>query len=65
MSPYRLALFVHIVGMIGFFMALGVWLYGLVALRRARHAQQVRLMARSQPRFSGASPIQSWARVLP
>ena len=47
MSPYRLALFVHIVGMIGFFMALGVWLYGLVAIRRARHAQQVRLICQA------------------
>lgn len=47
MSPYRLALFIHIVGMIGFFMALGVWLFGLVALRRARHAQQVRSLCQA------------------
>lgn len=42
MSAYRVALFVHILGMIGFFMPLGAWLFGLVALRRARLAQQVR-----------------------
>ena len=42
MSAYRVALFVHILGMIGLFMPLGAWLFGLVALRRARLAQQVR-----------------------
>ena len=42
MTSYRLALFIHIVGMIGFFMPLGAWLFGLVALRRARQTQQVR-----------------------
>ena len=47
MSPYRLALFIHIVGMIGFFLALGVWLFGLVALRRARHTQQVRSLCQA------------------
>lgn len=42
MSAYRIALFIHILGMVGFFMPLGAWLFGLVALRRARLAQQVR-----------------------
>jgi hypothetical protein len=37
-SLYRLVLFVHLVGMIGFFMPLGVYLFGLLALRRASGA---------------------------
>jgi hypothetical protein len=31
---YRLTLFAHILGMIGFFMALSVYVFGLAALRR-------------------------------
>lgn len=42
MSLYRLALFIHVVGVIGFFMALGAYLFGMVALHRASQAQQVR-----------------------
>ena len=43
MNLYRLALFIHVVGVIGFFMPLGVYLFGMVALRRAKQAQQVRI----------------------
>jgi hypothetical protein len=43
---YRLALFAHILGMIGFFMALGVYAFGLAALRRARRVEQVRAICR-------------------
>jgi len=39
---YRLALYAHILGMIAFFMALGVYAFGLVALRRAWRVEQVR-----------------------
>jgi hypothetical protein len=39
---YRLALYAHILGMIAFFIALGVYAFGLVALRRARRVEQVR-----------------------
>jgi hypothetical protein len=43
---YRLALFAHILGMIGFFMALGVYVFGLAALRRARRVEQARAICR-------------------
>jgi hypothetical protein len=43
---YRLALFAHVLGMIGFFMALGVYVFGLVALRQARRVEQVRAICR-------------------
>jgi hypothetical protein len=43
---YRLAFFAHILGMIGFFMALGVYAFGLAALRRARRVEQVRAFCR-------------------
>jgi hypothetical protein len=43
---YQLALFAHILGMIGFFMALGVYIFGLAALRRARRVEQVRAICR-------------------
>lgn len=42
MNRYTLALFIHVVGMIGFFMPLGVYLFGMAALRRARQTAQVR-----------------------
>jgi hypothetical protein len=35
MSLYTLALFVHVSGAIGTFVSLGIWLFGLAALRRA------------------------------
>ncbi|HEX3271298.1 MAG TPA: DUF2269 family protein [Ktedonobacterales bacterium] len=43
---YRLAIFAHVLGMIGFFMALGAYVFGLAALRRARRVEQVRLICR-------------------
>jgi hypothetical protein len=43
---YRLALFAHILGMIGFFMPLGAYVFGLVALRRALRIEQVRAICR-------------------
>lgn len=45
MSLYPLALFVHVSGAIGAFISLGVWLFGLAALRRARRVEQVRALA--------------------
>lgn len=47
MSVYTLVLFLHVVGAIGFFMPLGVWLFGLVALRRVRQVEQVRGICRA------------------
>jgi hypothetical protein len=45
MSTYTLALFVHVVGAIGVFVGVGVWLFAAAALRRARHVAQVRALA--------------------
>jgi hypothetical protein len=45
MSLYTLALFVHVSGAIGAFVSLGIWLFGLAALRRARRVEQVRAIA--------------------
>jgi Predicted integral membrane protein (DUF2269) len=45
MSLYSLALFVHVSGAIGAFVSLGIWLFGLSALRRATRVEQVRALA--------------------
>lgn len=47
MTLYGLALFIHVVGVIGFFMPLGVYLFGLVALRRARQVEQIRAICQA------------------
>jgi hypothetical protein len=44
MSVYTLALFVHIVGAIGVFIGVSVWLFAAVALRRARSVEQMRAL---------------------
>jgi hypothetical protein len=44
MSVYTLALFVHIVGAIGVFMGVSVWMFAALALRRARTVEQVRAL---------------------
>jgi hypothetical protein len=41
---YTLALFVHIVGAIGVFIGVSVWLFAAMALRRARSIEQVRTL---------------------
>jgi len=43
-SIYTVALFVHIVGAIGAFIGVSVWLFAAVALRRAQHVGQVRAL---------------------
>src|SRR5215472_17590536 len=45
MGPYLIALFVHISGAIGIWVTVGIWLFGLAALRRARRVEQVRALA--------------------
>jgi hypothetical protein len=42
---YSIALFLHICGDVGIFIGLGVQLLSLVALRRVRYAEQVRVIA--------------------
>jgi hypothetical protein len=55
MTAYTLTLFAHVSGAIGYFAAMGVWLFGLTALRRATRVEQVRtltdLMGRLGPLF--------------
>lgn len=45
MSLYALALFVHLVGIIGIFAGLATWLFGAVVLVRADRVEQVRVVA--------------------
>jgi len=45
MSLYTLALFLHVSGAIGVCVSLGIWLFGLAALRRAQRVEQVRALA--------------------
>ena len=45
MSVYPLALFLHVSGAIGACVSLGVWLFGLAALRRVKRVEQVRALA--------------------
>jgi hypothetical protein len=44
MSIYTLMLFVHIVGAIGTFIGVGVWLFAALALRQAQQVGQVRAL---------------------
>jgi Predicted integral membrane protein (DUF2269) len=45
MNLYTVALFLHVSGAIGAFVSLGIWLFGLTALRRAKLVEQVRAIA--------------------
>lgn len=45
MSLCTLALFLHVSGAIGTFVTIGIWLFGLSALRRAQRVEQVRAIA--------------------
>ncbi|HEX9069250.1 MAG TPA: hypothetical protein VF807_10810 [Ktedonobacterales bacterium] len=45
MNLYHIALFVHVSGVIGIWITLGIWLFGLATLRRAQRVGQVRALA--------------------
>jgi Zn-dependent protease with chaperone function len=45
MNGYTLVKFLHVSGAIGYFAAMGVLLFGLAALRRARRVEHVRVLA--------------------
>jgi hypothetical protein len=45
MNFYTVVKFLHVTGAIGYFVAMGVWLFGLAAIRRARRVEQVRVLA--------------------
>ncbi len=44
MNLYMIALFAHVVGVIGIFAGMGVWLFGIRALRQVERVEQVRLL---------------------
>ncbi len=60
MNIYSIALFVHVVGAIGYCLGIGVWLFVLVGLGRAQRVEQVRALIHlnnlSGP-FSGISAL--------
>jgi hypothetical protein len=60
MSIYTIVLFLHIVGAIGYFLGIGMWLFILLGLRRAQRVEQVRALIHlndlSGP-FSGISAL--------
>ena len=55
MNLYPIALFLHVIGAIGYFVGMGIWLFGLAGLRQARRVEHVRaltsLVGRSGPLF--------------
>ena len=60
MSIYPVVLFLHIVGAIGYFLGIGIWLFILLGLRRAQRVEHVRALIHlndlSAP-FSAASAV--------
>ncbi len=60
MSIYNIVLFLHIVGAIGYFLGIGIWLFILLGLRRTQRVEQVRSLIHlndlSAP-FSAASAV--------
>src|SRR5690348_828568 len=58
MSLYTIALFAHIIGAIGTFIGVSVWLFAAEALRRAQRVEQVRALT-SLIRPSGVIAIVS------
>src|SRR5579863_9873255 len=60
MDTYSIVLFLHITAAIGYFFGIGIWLFILVGLRRAKRVEQVsalvNLIALSGP-FTGISAL--------
>jgi len=44
MNIYTIVLFVHVIGAIGYFLGIGLWLFVLVGLRRTQRVEQVRAL---------------------
>ncbi len=44
MTIYTIVLFFHVSGAIGYFISMGIWLFGLSSLRRAQRVEQVRAL---------------------
>ncbi len=62
MRPYVFALFVHVSGVIGMFVGLGVWLFGVAILRRTERIEQVRLVV--GPILAAGNPVVGSILVL-
>jgi hypothetical protein len=45
MNIYTIVKFLHVCGAIGYFVAVGTWLFGLAALRRAQRVEHVRVLS--------------------
>jgi hypothetical protein len=45
MNIYTILKFLHVSGAIGYFVAIGTWLFGFAALRRAQRVEQVRALS--------------------
>ena len=60
MSIYNIVLFFHVIGAIGYFLGIGIWLFILLGLRRTQRVEQVRSLIHlndlSAP-FSAASAV--------
>jgi hypothetical protein len=44
LNTYTIALFLHVIGAIGYFISMGTWLFGIAAIRRAQRVEQVRAL---------------------
>src|SRR5690242_13870674 len=44
MAIYNIVLFLHVIGAVGYFVGMGVWLFILVNMRRAQRVEQVRAL---------------------
>ena len=61
MNIYTIVLFLHVTGVIGYFISMGIWLFGLAALRRAQRGEQVRALVRL---IQGAGPFSGISVLL-
>jgi uncharacterized membrane protein len=44
MTIYNIVLFLHVIGAVGYFVGMGIWLFILVNMRRGRQMEQVRTL---------------------
>src|SRR5438067_1104401 len=55
MNIYTIVKFLHVSGALGYFIGMGIWLFGLASLRQAQRVEQVRaltsLVGRTGPLF--------------
>src|SRR5947209_2568920 len=44
MAIYNIVLFLHVIGAVGYFVGMGIWLFVLVNMRRVQRVEQVRTL---------------------